>query len=622
MAKIHYMKDKDGNTIYPVTHADAILGLENISGNDDTFDEEVVDANDITELKGKRLTGEGTLNLPADATTWGILETVLDNENDGYQTFIPEYGDWAGTVAIRSISDHGSTLGAWYWQLDTASWGDYLLTNDKTIIGAINELFQSANSGKELIASAIGEPLNAEDTFSAMSTDINGLLSTFKTNMMNNGITVESGDKFKSLIDKIATMVEEGSGKGIQFASGEGSWTLDKGQSVVIPTNSNFIPTYVFYIADNVSCFRGSGYEIYNNILLSNLGIDTYFNYTGTNAYAKLNEFISIKNINSNNFTISTYDNGRNGAYATFATCKVSKWFAIGVGEEDTTLRDSLASVLENKGVEIIEEDDMASLISKVSSISGGLDIISATELPATGRENQICVITDNPVNSFSISSDSNNFASGSIGILLEANNPVLGGNLTLSSNNIITNYPIYKIYQNNTPMNSFYWSNGMWNKLTIDYLYLVNNGKLENTNYFGSIASGGTWKVNDSGLVTSGNNTYVNQFTSFSNLINFNHFKKIDITFTSSKTNSSNYKPSIYVGSFKTVVNDSSSTSSSYPVAHMNQYKLASNLTCSAGVAKTVTLDISAITGEYYFGFAFKSYTDWTITVSNIRLY
>ena len=78
-----------------------------------------------------------------------------------------------------------------------------LLTESKDLVGAINELFQSANNGKELIANAIGEPLSSEDTFSAMSNDINGLLSTFKTNMMNNGVTVESGDKFKALIDKI-----------------------------------------------------------------------------------------------------------------------------------------------------------------------------------------------------------------------------------------------------------------------------------------------------------------------------------------------------------------------------------------------------------------------------------
>ena len=84
-----------------------------------------------------------------------------------------------------------------------------LKTNDKTVVGAINELFQSANNGKQLIANAIGEPLNSNDTFSAMSNDINSLLATFKTNMISNGVTVGSNDKFKQLIDKIAIMAEE-----------------------------------------------------------------------------------------------------------------------------------------------------------------------------------------------------------------------------------------------------------------------------------------------------------------------------------------------------------------------------------------------------------------------------
>ena len=51
-----------------------------------------------------------------------------------------------------------------------------LQTTDKTIVGAINELFQSANNGKELIASAIGEPLSSNQTFQAMSNDIDSLL--------------------------------------------------------------------------------------------------------------------------------------------------------------------------------------------------------------------------------------------------------------------------------------------------------------------------------------------------------------------------------------------------------------------------------------------------------------
>ena len=93
-----------------------------------------------------------------------------------------------------------------------------LTTENKTVVAAINELFQNANNGKELIATAIGEPLNSNDTFSAMSTGINGLLSTFKTNMMNNGVSVTGSDKFKQLIDKIATLADS-EGKGIQYDS-------------------------------------------------------------------------------------------------------------------------------------------------------------------------------------------------------------------------------------------------------------------------------------------------------------------------------------------------------------------------------------------------------------------
>lgn len=83
-----------------------------------------------------------------------------------------------------------------------------LQTKNKTsIVGAINELFQSANNGKEIIADAIGEPVSADDTFSAMSNDIELLLGTFKANMLNKGISVENSDKFKSLIDKIPLIV-------------------------------------------------------------------------------------------------------------------------------------------------------------------------------------------------------------------------------------------------------------------------------------------------------------------------------------------------------------------------------------------------------------------------------
>ena len=242
-----------------------------------------------------------------------------------------------------------------------------LSTEEKgSLVGAINELFQNANNGKELIANAIGEPLNVDDTFSAMSNDINGLLSTFKTNMMNNGITVESSDRFKSLIDKIATMVEEGSGKGIQFAEGTlGNLGVLSGgyqTNTNVTMNLDFIPNYIFinmnYTINNIS----GNPSIRNMIICNMLNQTILLSFGGSETYSFST---SITNLSSTGFTINISGSNYGKLYVS-----LGEYYAIGVGEEDTTLRDSLASILQEEGVNVSEEDDMASLITKINDLN------------------------------------------------------------------------------------------------------------------------------------------------------------------------------------------------------------------------------------------------------------
>ena len=253
-----------------------------------------------------------------------------------------------------------------------------LSTSEKgSLVGAINELFQSANNGKELIASAIGEPLDSNDTFSAMSNDINSLLSTFKTNMMNNGVTIESGDKFKSLIDKIATLADS-EGKGIQYASGQ----IDADMYTFANTNSthtfsfneplNFTPTYLFIRIPYVRYSSTNGSGDSRNAIVSNLFNDIY---DGTDWAKQLRVgcissegILNIKTVSSSGFVMEGDTNMRFGYSSStgYDSDYYIDWYAFGVGEEDTTLRDSLASILTEEGVSVTEEDDMASLISKV----------------------------------------------------------------------------------------------------------------------------------------------------------------------------------------------------------------------------------------------------------------
>lgn len=79
-----------------------------------------------------------------------------------------------------------------------------LQTDNKTnLVAAINEVFQNANNGKDIIANAIGSPLVNSDTFSSMGTKIDTLTQTFQNTLTYKGVEVLPGDKMSTLIDKV-----------------------------------------------------------------------------------------------------------------------------------------------------------------------------------------------------------------------------------------------------------------------------------------------------------------------------------------------------------------------------------------------------------------------------------
>ena len=212
-----------------------------------------------------------------------------------------------------------------------------LLTESKDLVGAINELFQSANNGKELIANAIGEPVSSEDTFQAMSSDINGLLATFKTNMMNNGVTVESGDKFKALIDKIdeafsgmkQSLVDKLIARGVEASIDEDFNTLvDKIKTVglisLVPGTSG---TYLItHFSKQISCSgtRSASCEGEINIDTSKFKLDgvsvNISSGTGLNVWYSVTQYRNgalykthingeyVSEVNKINKTLSVYD--------------------------------------------------------------------------------------------------------------------------------------------------------------------------------------------------------------------------------------------------------------------------------------------------------------------------
>ena len=254
------------------------------------------------------------------------------------------------------------------------------------IISAVNSLMvdrvdNAENMGK--LANAIGEPVTANHSVDEVVEGLGEMLSTFKTNMMNSGVMVESGDKFKALIDKIKGLTEGEGNKGIQFAEGECDVSVYDNASNVSsnyyydPTNGvisygttlDFTPTAIFLCVPKL--FWGfNDTQMVCNAVISSLYNNSSSKVATLGAYNRSTNGASAEGIveayitNVTNSTFKLYVLPHSGSYRGIK-CKC-QWYAIGVGEEDTTLRDSLANILQEEGVSVTEEDDMASLITKV----------------------------------------------------------------------------------------------------------------------------------------------------------------------------------------------------------------------------------------------------------------
>jgi hypothetical protein len=232
----------------------------------------------------------------------------------------------------------------------------------------------------------------------------------------------------------------------------------------------------------------------------------------------------------------------------------------------------------------------MASLIGKVDGISGGLDIISATELPATGKEGQICVITDNPTDYFLISQNIDDMTSSNNSISIYT--ATSGTKVSITTNNLVTNYYIGKVCQGDSRLASYIYQNGNWNQLTQKYVVLLENGTYLNNSYHGGIFTGANLAryVAGQGIRnkdTSSNSCYV----TFNNKIDFGTYNSLKVTARASASDGGQLF--MFAGSGKVNTN----TASSITLNYKSESKTITKTTT------TFTFDISSWTGSHYLG-------------------
>lgn len=445
-----------------------------------------------------------------------------------------------------------------------------LQTEAKTVTAAINEIV-----GKQIISNAIGTPLMTTDAWNDMEAKINDLLSTFKTNMMNNGVTVESGDRFKSLIDKIATMAEEGQGKGVQFASNEFDYEikLTKNQSVTIdiPLNLDFTPNYIF-IYSNVST-AGSG-----NVFISNIYEKTHIGYMYQRAT------ISITSLDKDLCTLNILA-GADG----LSSCRLGTWYAIGVGEEDTAC--------------------------------GGLDIISAANLPTTGKDNQVCIISNNPDKNIILTPNSNEATTDTSFVVISSGSgtaiPVIAGNLT-------THYYISEVRDNVDLLSSYYWSNNEWKKLTGAMTVFLKNGTFYNDSIHGGLTSGSRASY------TAGTGiwlrpTYYNEdvwsymftYATLNKQINLSLYNKIELDLQLESA-APNYNTSFYL--YKSSMTTNTQYSQDYGTPSGMTLIQGISITLKPNAITTISFDLTNHNNTAYL--CFNHTIGYNVFIKGIRLY
>ena len=288
---------------------------------------------------------------------------------------------------------------------------------------------------------------------------------------------------------------------------------------------------------------------------------------------------------------------------------------------------NNLRIILTDEGVSVSDEDNMDSLITKVdeefdrknANAGGGLDIISATELPATGKENQICVITDNPVDNFVITSNysdinTNNTIYIFLGNSLDTTG-IKGTNFDLVSNNITMKYYLLSVHQGDNKLDSYIYKNNQWTNATMSSFYIVEKGNSVNKSYTGGFT--GDWVVGNlngtpcyvanipSNVNVGGGTMCFDNYTV--NKINVSDYTTLEYTIASSM-------PDYYfAGEVYMLINTTRNTEEVYKYWKTSQ----------PGSFTTYTIDISGITGEFYLGIAYiGSGYGQKLCVSDIRLY
>jgi hypothetical protein len=272
----------------------------------------------------------------------------------------------------------------------------------------------------------------------------------------------------------------------------------------------------------------------------------------------------------------------------------------------------------------------MADLITKVDSIkSGGLDIIAATELPATGRENQICVITDNNVDNYVFSKEQpSDVEIGLLWFKVEDYSTINTHYSPMIGNNINIQYYLRKCFYYNgssfVEVNGYIYNNG-WNSLSKGYVFIdkdgLHNFKLlyDNGGYASSIPGEGVYFNIEN---FNGSTRYESQWVSQTK-VDFSNYTSLTFSFTiTAPSGNWSYEGFVCCGYGTTTLDNYFHYQGYWDNGDIEYFMFSGeDDPAYSGEQINLTLDISRINTKCYVGIEFAAYLATEITLTSITL-
>lgn len=176
-------------------------------------------------------------------TTIPVIDTSIFATAPGIATIYDDY--YTETIKYTGIDTTNKTLTgctrgfdgvARDWAQGKAIARLFTAYDVNTFIDNIKDCFQFANDGKTSVASVIGSPTVATETFTQITSDIQTQKTNLATNLTSKGQSSTDTETLKALVDKVANITI-----GKQFASGSVS-----GQNV--PNNGTYVVSGLAFI--------------------------------------------------------------------------------------------------------------------------------------------------------------------------------------------------------------------------------------------------------------------------------------------------------------------------------------------------------------------------------------